>query len=85
MVFEHGAMGLLIALLGATALNGLAHAEGRGALVDRREGLLLQDVIEARADFARKRGLDASEGTRADVGGRGSELAFGCADVRAPR
>jgi PmbA protein len=35
VVFEHGAVGLLVALLGATAFNGLAHAEGRSALVDR--------------------------------------------------
>ncbi len=35
VVFEHGAVGLLMALLGATAFNGLAHAEGHGALVDR--------------------------------------------------
>jgi predicted Zn-dependent protease len=35
VVFEPGAVGLLIALLGATAFNGLAHAEGRGALVGR--------------------------------------------------
>jgi PmbA protein len=35
VVFEHGAVGLLMAMLGATAFNGLAHAERRGALVDR--------------------------------------------------
>ena len=35
VVFEHGAVGLLMAMLGATALNGLAHAEGRSALVGR--------------------------------------------------
>ena len=35
VVFEHGAVGLLTALLGATAFNGLAQAERRGALVDR--------------------------------------------------
>jgi PmbA protein len=35
VVFEHGALGLLLGLLGSTAFNGLAHAEGRGALVGR--------------------------------------------------
>jgi PmbA protein len=35
VVFEHGAVGLLVAFVGATAFNGLAHAEGRGALVGR--------------------------------------------------
>jgi len=35
VVMEAHAVGLLIDLLGETALNGLAHAEGRGALADR--------------------------------------------------
>jgi predicted Zn-dependent protease len=35
VVFEPAALGLLLATLGKSALNGLAHAEGRGALVGR--------------------------------------------------
>ena len=35
VVFEHSAVGLLLDALGSSALNGLAHAEGRGALVGR--------------------------------------------------
>jgi PmbA protein len=35
VVMEAQAVGWLLDLLGATALNGLAHAEGRGALTDR--------------------------------------------------
>jgi predicted Zn-dependent protease len=35
VVFEPQAVGWLLDLLGATAFNGLAHAEGRGALVGR--------------------------------------------------
>jgi PmbA protein len=35
VVLEPQAVGLLLDLLGATALNGLAHAEGRGALTGR--------------------------------------------------
>jgi PmbA protein len=35
VVFEHSAVGLLLDTLGSSALNGLAHAEGRGALVGR--------------------------------------------------
>jgi PmbA protein len=35
VVMEPRAVGCLLELLGETALNGLAHAEGRGALVDR--------------------------------------------------
>ena len=35
VVMEPRAVGSLLELLGDTALNGLAHAEGRGALVDR--------------------------------------------------
>lgn len=35
VVFEHGAVGLLLDTLGSSTFNGLAHAEGRGALVGR--------------------------------------------------
>ena len=35
VVFEPQAVGWLLDLLGATAFNGLAHAEGRGALAGR--------------------------------------------------
>jgi predicted Zn-dependent protease len=35
VVLEHDAVGMLIDMLAMVAFNGLAHAEGRGALVDR--------------------------------------------------
>lgn len=35
VVLEHAAVGVLLEQLGELAFNGLAHAEGRGALVDR--------------------------------------------------
>jgi predicted Zn-dependent protease len=35
VVLEHHAVGLLLAMLAVTAFDGLAHAEGRGALADR--------------------------------------------------
>ena len=35
VVFEASAVGTLLELLGGAAFNGLAHAEGRGALVGR--------------------------------------------------
>ncbi len=35
VVFEHHAVGILLEMLGATAFDGMAHAEGRGALSER--------------------------------------------------
>ena len=45
MVFEPQAVGWLLDLLGATAFNGLAHAEGRGALVGRLGQLVAAPAI----------------------------------------
>jgi predicted Zn-dependent protease len=66
VVFEHGAVGLLLATLGSSAFNGLAHAEGRGALVGRL-GLQVAAPAINLADSPRfvstlPRGFDA-EGT----------------------
>jgi PmbA protein len=67
VVMEPHAVGCLLDLLGATALNGLAHAEGRGALVDR----LGQQVAASRVNLADSPGYHATlprafdgEGTR---------------------
>ena len=45
VVFEHGAVGLLLDTLGSSALNGLAHAEGRGALVGRLDEQLAAPAV----------------------------------------
>jgi PmbA protein len=45
VVMEAQAVGWLLDLLGATALNGLAHVEGRGALTDRLGGQVASPAI----------------------------------------
>ena len=56
MVLEPRAVGCLLDLLGETALNGLAHVEGRGALVGRlgeqvaAPAINLADSPDARRD-----------------------------------
>jgi predicted Zn-dependent protease len=45
VVLEPRAVGCLLELLGATALDGLAHAEGRGAFVDRLGDLVAAPAI----------------------------------------
>jgi PmbA protein len=66
VVFEHAAVGLLTAMLGATAFNGLAHAEGRGALVDRLGAQVAAPAINLadspQSQLTLPRGFDA-EGT----------------------
>jgi PmbA protein len=66
VVFEPGAVGLLLAMLGKSAFNGLAHSEGRGALVGRLGDQVAAPVINL-ADspgyrLSLPRGFDA-EGT----------------------
>jgi PmbA protein len=45
VVFGHAAVGLLLDLLGSCGFNGLAHAEGRGALVGRLGQLVAAPVV----------------------------------------
>jgi predicted Zn-dependent protease len=67
VVFEPQAVGWLLDLLGATAFNGLAHAEGRGALNDRLGRTVAVPAINLsdspRSARTLPRGFDA-EGTR---------------------
>jgi PmbA protein len=67
VVFEPQAVGWLLDLLGATAFNGLAHAEGRGALVDRLRQPVAAATINLSDSPSNRRTLPRSfdaEGTK---------------------
>jgi predicted Zn-dependent protease len=55
VVFEPAAVGALLEFLGTLALNGLSHAEGRGALSDRLGSAVCAQAIHL-ADDPRSRG-----------------------------
>jgi predicted Zn-dependent protease len=67
VVFEAQAVGWLLDLLGPTAFNGLAHAEGRGALVGRLRQPVAATAINLSDSPSNRRTLPRSfdaEGTR---------------------